>query len=386
MSLTLKPRTIAIVLGSIAILLALQSIYAEYVLTNHLGIESNTAPARLLDLFSVNLEESIPTWYSSILLLLAAALLLWVALSKRQHQEPYRAHWFGLALIFLYLSMDEGSAIHESFSGPLQSAFGTSGFLEFGWLILGVPLVLFFGIAYLRFWLKLPMPTRLLFAIAGAVYVGGAVVIESLSANQYSADGGSSFLYLAIATVEELCEMLGVVILIYALLDYLVRRDDLLVLQTRAQQSEQPAVSLDWRIPRVAAFGALAAALLAFNVGMLVWGLALRDADDLQTASAPYHFFIIVDQLAAEGVNITHISGMFNPADAQSRRTVAALRAEFPAVQVLSLPNRNASVAIASDAPVLTSESIIDLMEWIDETEYIFFDTDLIEEIIGLPA
>lgn len=383
MSLTLRPRSIAIVLISIAVLLAVQSIYAEYVLTNHLGIDADTAPARLLDLFSVNLEESIPTWYSSVQLLLASFLLGWVTLSKHQRREPYRAHWAGLTLIFLYLSMDEGSAIHESFSGPLQDAFGTSGFLEFGWLILFVPLVLIFGLAYLRFWWRLPSPTRTLFAIAGIVYIGGAVVIESISANQYSADGGSSFVYLAIATVEELCEMLGIAILIYALLDYLVRRDDSLVLQSRAHQHPLPEAQLGWKLPRRALIGVLAVLLVAFNAGMLVWGITLRDAAPVQTAAAPYHFYIMVEELAAEGVNLTHFSGVFNPADAASRRTVAALLAEFPAVQVLTLPALNASVAIASDTPVLTNESVIELMEWIEETEYVFYDTELIDGIVG---
>src|SRR5690606_22420776 len=100
-----------------------------------------------------------------------------------------------------------------------------SGFLEFGWLLVGIPLVILFGLAYLRFWLHLPGPTRRLFAIAAGLYIGGAIFIESISANFYSQDEGASFRYLAVATVEELCEMLGVVVLIYALLSILAQRD-----------------------------------------------------------------------------------------------------------------------------------------------------------------
>jgi hypothetical protein len=47
------------------------------------------------------------------------------------------------------------------------------------------------------------------------------VVVEAISANRYYLDNGVSFPYLAIATVEEFCEMLGVVLFIYALLSYM---------------------------------------------------------------------------------------------------------------------------------------------------------------------
>src|SRR5690606_1736254 len=82
------------------------------------------------DVLSVNIEESIPTWYSSLALFLAASLLGWIALIKLIHREPFRVYWLGLALIFVYLSADEGAALHETASAPLQSAFNTSGFVE----------------------------------------------------------------------------------------------------------------------------------------------------------------------------------------------------------------------------------------------------------------
>lgn len=383
MRLKLNPRKIAIVIGSIALLLALQSLYSEYVLANILGMEARTAPARILDLFSVNLEESIPTWYSSINLFLAASLLAWIALSKRLHQEPHGLYWVGLSAIFFYLSMDEGAAIHETASGPLQRAFDTSGFLEFGWLILGVPLVLVFGIMYFRFWLRLPAKTRTLFVVAAALYVGGAVVIEAISANQYSAAGGSTFAYLAIATVEELFEMLGVVVFIYALLDYLQARREMLILQTEDALPEFSEARLSWRhsLPRTAIVFGLA--LLVVNGGLLTWGIALRDQTPV-AAAAPYHYYILVEELAGEGINITHFPGVFNPADEESRRIVSALAAAYPEVQVLALPGQNASIAVAADAPVLNDESIIDLMEWIDETEYIFYDTMVVRAVLNL--
>ena len=385
MSLNLKPHKVAIFLGLIAVLFALQSLFAEYVLFNILD-RTSTAPARLLDIFSVNIEESLPTWYSSINLFLASALLAWIALTKRMRNEPYSRYWTGLALIFLYLSMDEGSAIHESTSGPLQRAFDSSGFFEFGWLILGIPLVVLFGLLYFRFWWRLPKRTRNLFAVAAALYVGGAIVIEGISANQYFLDGGSTFRYLAIATVEELFEMLGVVVFIYALLDYQFERDNRLLFQTQTTQPEFSEYRLSWpySLKRTAiVFGII---LLLVNGGLMTWGIALNER---QTAAptqevAPYHYYILVDQLAGEGVNITHFTGVFSPVDEYAKRTAAALLSGFPSVEILSLPTLNASIAVASDAPLLTGDLILDLMDWIDETEYIYYDTAIIRAIVEL--
>ena len=68
-----------------------------------------------------------------------------------------------------------------------------------------------------------------------------------------------------------------------------------------------------------------------------------------------------------------------------SPATAAALLTQFPSVQILSLPTLNASIAFASDEPVLDSDLIIELMDWIDETEYVFYDTDIIRAIVDPP-
>lgn len=384
LSITLNPRKVALVLGCIAVLLAVQSIYAEYVLATILGLDTNSAPARVLDVFSVNREESIPTWYATINLFLAAALLAWIAVVKRIQREPFARYWAGLAAIFLYLSIDEGAAIHESTSGPLQRAFDSTGFLEFGWLILGVPLVLLFAALYFRFWLKLPRDTRLLFLAAAALYVGGGVVIESVSANQYALDGGSSLAYLTIATFEELFEMLGVVVLIYALLDYSARRDYLLTLHFQPAPGGMTAFAPGRPVSLRRAALLFALVLIVVNGGLLVWGVLLLDQYP-PVAAAPYHYYIIVEELAGENVTIAHFSGAFGPQHDTGRRTAQSLLEAFAYVQIVSLPSLNASIAIAGNDEPISAEALTDLMHWINETEYIFYDTPLVRAIATLP-
>lgn len=380
LDLTLHPRKIAIVLGCVAVLLAAQSLFAEYVVINLIGETADNAPARLLDVFSVNRESSIPTWYSMVNLLLCACLLAWIARIKRMSRARDRGYWLGLAVIFLYLSVDEGAAIHEATSGPLKSAFNAGGFFEFGWLIVGIPLVLLFGVAYFRFWLRLEPRTRWLFALAGLMYVGGGVVVEGISANQYATDGGASFTYLTIATVEELLEMLGVVVFLYALLDYLARGEQAAELMARYDLSLEPTAGA-WRryaVWRTAlTFGA---GLALLNGGLMIWGVALGDGSG---SAAPYHFYVLVDELAGQDVTISHFSGAFNPADTHSHRSARALLSDFAEVQILALPALNASIALAGDRPTLDRESVVELMQWIRETDYVFYDTPIVRLIVG---
>lgn len=275
LSLNLNPRKIAMVLGLIAVLLALQSIYAEHVLFHILGKGSDTTPARLLNLFSISAQESVPTWYSVILFFLAASLLAWIALTGHARNEPHSPYWTGLALVFLYISMDKGTTIHEAVSDLLRSIFKASGIFQFGCLLLGILLLIVVGILYVRFWWKLPGRARILFAIAAAVYVGGAAGIEGLSTRQYYLDDGKSFRYLVISSVEETFEMLGAVLFIYALLDYLDQCEQGLTLQAQARLPvEFSDVQLRWPLSlRRTAIG-FAALLLFVNGGLLLWSMA----------------------------------------------------------------------------------------------------------------
>jgi hypothetical protein len=67
----------------------------------------------------------------------------------------------------------------------------------------------------------LPARTRRLFLAAGAIFVAGAIGVEAVSGMQASLHGEQNLTYHLVITVEELLEMTGIVIFIYALLDYI---------------------------------------------------------------------------------------------------------------------------------------------------------------------
>lgn len=181
----------------------------------------------LVPLFNFNAEKNIPTFYSSFALLFASILLSLIAFKRKNIKLPYIS-WFVLALIFLFLSFDEISSIHERLTIPVRETFGTSGFLYYAWIIpYGFALVAFI-IAYLKFLFELPKRIMILFLISGAIFVSGAIGFEMLGGRQDALYGENNVLYSVISTCEELLEMLGIAMFIYTLLKYIVNEFGLL--------------------------------------------------------------------------------------------------------------------------------------------------------------
>lgn len=166
-------------------------------------------------LFDLDADQNIPTWYTSSILFLCALFLAAVAVAAGNAQRLY---WYGLSLAFLFLSADEASSIHEKARPVLNSWLQVGGFANYVWVLLYGPLALVFVLAYVGFLRRLPHDTRRLFFIAGALYIGGALgmeVVDGLYATFYS---NSDLVYVLLTHIEELLEMLGVAIFIYSLL------------------------------------------------------------------------------------------------------------------------------------------------------------------------
>lgn len=216
-NLHLPARQVALALGAIATFLALQSIVLRAV-QYRIGIQNNYWLYQYGELMNVNREANIPTWFSASLLFTAALLLLAITLSLRASDRPY-GRWAGLTAIFTYISMDEAGAIHEKLTPILQEQWSLTGYLYFGWVVVGILVVLVVGLLYLPFVWRLPVEVRRWFMLAGVLYVGGALVVESISANLWYLDGGTSLRFSAAGTVEEWLEMLGVITLTYGLLE-----------------------------------------------------------------------------------------------------------------------------------------------------------------------
>jgi hypothetical protein len=215
MDMETSPRRILVVLLSIISLL---------VLANIVGIVSTFAFGQdsafgLFHLFDLNNERNIPTLFSSLQLVVAALLLFLFGSKHRTSGNSYIA-WLLLAMIFLFLAVDETASIHERLSDPMRALTGPSGLLYFPWVIpygIGV-LVLLIGFS--GFLMRLPTSVKQWFFASGAIYIAGAIGFEMLSARHKELYGPDNVAYALYYTCEETLEMIGIAIFIYALLRY----------------------------------------------------------------------------------------------------------------------------------------------------------------------
>ncbi len=217
MSLTLSPKRVALALTLVVLCLTLASLagqFSKYVL----GHDKLLGIVRLFDLDD---EGNIPTWYASASLLFCSVLLAIIGHDRKRGGDRYHFHWSVLSGIFLLLSIDEVAQIHESPNRRLRVALNAAGLLYHPWVILGAFFVLVIGITYRRFVADLPAETRHLFLTAGTLFVSGALGVEALGGWYTTLYGQQNMTYALLTTLEELLEMLGVVVFIYALMSYM---------------------------------------------------------------------------------------------------------------------------------------------------------------------
>ncbi|MGB7339488.1 MAG: hypothetical protein WBC91_11405 [Phototrophicaceae bacterium] len=381
MQLNMKPQPIAVakILTGIALVIALVSLISEYLVEVVLIAQQDTLIVYILDLFSVNLEDSIPTWYSVLILFSASILLALIAWGKQREEDTFARHWLGLSVIFLYLSMDEGAVIHEIVADPLQIAFNTSGFLTFGWQIIAIPLVILFGLLYLRFVLHLPTKTRNLFILAAACYAGGALIIEGISANQWALDDGNlSMTYLSIATFEEFLEIWGVSLFIYALLDYMLLTgyiwtigDDQSVISEHPKRSLSAEESL-----RFNPLMLIITLLLITNLVSIGWILQ-NHGTVILTQPVPFYQAIQSD-LDQANVLVVEAQTLFTPNNQAALQLAHALLDVYQEISVIVLPNQDKTIIFAGDNIPFDRDTITDLLHANGQIEFIIYETDVV--------
>ncbi len=89
---------------------------------------------------------------------------------------------------------------------------------DWSWTLVGFPILVGAGLVYIPFLRHYRGRTAWLFMLAGAIYGGGALGVE-----HYTLSGVNTLHYNMLTTVEEGMEMLGVIVMIYGLLDHMRR-------------------------------------------------------------------------------------------------------------------------------------------------------------------
>jgi hypothetical protein len=180
-------------------------------------------PWLIRQLFDLDEEQSFGTWFSVVILLFTAWILLLYARQRRESGDPWHRQWWLLGLGFVLLSIDELVGLHET----LNTAIDVSWTVPAAFAVAGVAL------AFLPFLRHLPARTGMLFVCAGVIYVGGAVGVEAATVPMERRHQLDTLAYNLTTALEEGMEMAGVILFLHALLAHI------------AQEAEPGAVAID---------------------------------------------------------------------------------------------------------------------------------------------
>ena len=176
----------------------------------------------LVPFLDLDTEQNIPTFFSTVLLLIISLALAIVALGLKGEGKRDSRYWIGLALIFLFLAIDENISIHERISDNIRQFFDLQGFLFFAWLVPYGLAICALGALYLKFLFRLPKPVRILMFYAAAFFLGGAVGLEAIAGTIYEASNeDKNLLFATLSTFEECFEIVGLLIFFRAISNFL---------------------------------------------------------------------------------------------------------------------------------------------------------------------
>ncbi len=224
MDIRVDPKHVAVAFLSVAAVLAVINGVLLFFYF-YLGVDPLSEGILLwaIDFFSFDVEGNIPTLYSALSVLFCSAILALITRVQWHKPDGKRFYWLGLAILFLLLGLDEGTAIHEQIGTFLERYMDARGALYFLWVVpYGIGTVVL-GLIYLKFVWELPKDTRVYFIVAGVVFQTGALGVEMLGAREAELNGYWTLTYSLLYSLEEMLEMLGIILFIYALLSHLAR-------------------------------------------------------------------------------------------------------------------------------------------------------------------
>lgn len=199
-----------------AVLVVLLGVFREVFVYGY-GEETFFKELRQLDLDD---EANVPTWFSSVLMFAISVTAFLIYRGFRCGGTILRLSWAGLSVVFLALSIEEVAGFHEALMVPLRLALGAGGVFHYAWVIPAFFLVSVFVVLSVPFLIRTPLRYRVLFVVAGAIYVAGAMGLEMIGGLVASSVGEDVYYYGFITVVEEAMEIAGLTIFAGAVLEY----------------------------------------------------------------------------------------------------------------------------------------------------------------------
>jgi hypothetical protein len=166
------------------------------------------------NLFNLDEESSIGTWYSSILLF-SCAISLFALYAKKRKKA-----WLGLSALFLYLSTDEFAGFHNIIGGLLNNIFIKPVFSidmsGYAWVILGLPaVIIIFYLMKKELQDSMPKKAKYLAATAFA-FIIIAIISETTTLIQFLKGLNTSNNIEII--IEETSELISINLFLYSFL------------------------------------------------------------------------------------------------------------------------------------------------------------------------
>ena len=174
-----------------------------------------SAPIAALRWFDVSSERNVPTAWSALLLLSCAVTAAVLAVRARGGAVP-GSGWGLVAATCAFLAVDESFELHERLGGLGASV--ADGRLHFAWVVPGAALACVVGLVLLQRLRAQPAEVRRRLVVAGAVYLTGALVLETASGQVLRSHGAGGTAYTLVTSLEEGLEMAGASLLLAALL------------------------------------------------------------------------------------------------------------------------------------------------------------------------
>lgn len=163
-------------------------------------------------------EQSLPTWFSSGLMLICALTLVAIYLRVRQ-QGFYKAlPWLLLSGAFFLLSLDEAISLHELLSAAIGARVDNTGLFYFVWTVPALILCLIGLACFLPFILSFRSLDRVLLLGSAIVFLSGAVGVEMLGGMEAETGGIATLRYRLLSTIEETLEFSGLLLFLLFLL------------------------------------------------------------------------------------------------------------------------------------------------------------------------
>lgn len=178
---------------------------------------------KIFSRLTVDFSSSLPTYLNTLLVVVAFLILLAISTHLQKSKSMAVYNWVLLTLAFLVLSLDENPSVHAFLVAKFSKYVITGQRLaqNYAW---GMPygaMVILFFIFLFRFIVSLPKDIGRGFIVSGLIYVFGAIILGMYVPEMLNIHGDYNIKRIALASIEESLELIGLTLFIYFLLRYI---------------------------------------------------------------------------------------------------------------------------------------------------------------------